>query len=268
MPVSPAREAGIFVWLFSPGLFTRPGGSGIVSAIATGKERIDTKIFIPPQTSPTCARTLAALGAETSFTDMDSCDGLLLPGGGDVHPRRYGQPICGAADIDEDRDELELHAFDAFMRAGRPILGICRGSQLINVALGGTLQQHIPRHSRIGETDRLHPSRTIDETLRALYGERFIINSAHHQAMDRLGDGLRAVQWAEDGTVEAIRHETLPILGVQWHPERLRAPTDGWRLLAWWLGTMQPWTFYGVGAAAVGRAPSRTEPGALRPGLR
>ena len=71
--------------------------------------------------------------------------------------------------------------------------------------------------------------------LRSLYGEEFIINSSHHQAVDRPGVGLRPVQWAPDGTVEAIRHETLPVFGVQWHPERLREPTDGWRLLRRWL---------------------------------
>ncbi len=62
-----------------------------------------------------------------------------------------------------------------------------------------------------------------------------MVNSSHHQAADRLGDGLRAVQWTEDGVVEALRHETLPVFAVQWHPERLRTPTDGWRLLERWL---------------------------------
>ena len=67
----------------------------------------------------------------------------------------------------------------------------------------------------------------------------FIVNSAHHQAVDELGKGLRAVQWADDGTVEAIRHDTLPVFAVQWHPERMRAPEDGRKLLKSWIEAME-----------------------------
>ena len=197
------------------------------------------KIFLPGYGFENYVRALTALGAEVQFTYSDDCAALLLAGGGDVHPRFYGQEVRGSTMIDEARDEREIAAIRRFADEERPILGICRGAQVINVALGGTLHQDIPGHSRVEGQDRIHGSRTDDEALTALYGTRFPVNSAHHQAIDRLGDGLRAVQWADDGTVEAFRHETLPILGVQWHPERLREPTDGWRLLAWWLTSLE-----------------------------
>lgn len=164
---------------------------------------------------------LQAIGAEVERNDPDRCDALLLPGGFDLHPRFYGQPISGAEDIDEARDEEELALFRRFLTWERPVFGICRGMQLINIALGGTLHQHIDGHSKLGEVDRLHGSHTDDAVLCSLYGNEFVVNSAHHQSIDRLGNDLRAVQWADDGTIEAIRHEALPIFAVQWHPERM-----------------------------------------------
>ena len=193
------------------------------------------KIYLTESRYHSYEEALTALGVQVSYTDPEECGALLLPGGGDVHPRRYGQPLAGSEGIDEEKDARELAAVDAFVRRGLPILGICRGCQVLNVAFGGTLFQDIPGHSRSGDEDTLHGSRTVDEMLLGIYGERFIINSSHHQAVDRLGRGLRAVQWADDGTVEAIRHEALPVFGVQWHPERLRTPTDGWKLLERWL---------------------------------
>ena len=118
-------------------------------------------------------------------------------------------------------------------------MGICRGAQLINVALGGSLHQDIADHNRIDDTDRIHGSVTDDPVLMSLYGKSFMINSSHHQAADRLGEGLRAVQWSDDGIVEALRHESLPIFAVQWHPERLRDPIDGWELIRHWLDSIK-----------------------------
>jgi len=166
---------------------------------------------------------LEALGARVERGMPDGCGALLLPGGGDVHPRFYGQELRAATDVDEARDRYELALFRRFAAAGRPVLGVCRGLQLVNVALGGTLRQHVEGHSRIAGADSLHAVRTDDALLRTLYGERFTVNSAHHQAVDRPGAGLRVIARAEDGTVEAVRHESLPILAVQWHPERLGA---------------------------------------------
>ncbi len=192
-------------------------------------------VFLPGRESPKCADALEALGVRVSFTDRERCAGLLLPGGGDVHPRRYGQELRGAVEIDEERDAREWEAVDRFLALGRPILGICRGAQLLNVYFGGTLLQDIPGHSRVNGRDTLHRARTEDPVLRELYGETFTVNSSHHQAVDRPGRGLRATTWAEDGTVEAFRHDTLPVLGIQWHPERQREPIDGWSLLSRWL---------------------------------
>ena len=161
-----------------------------------------------------------------------------MPGGADIDPKIYGQENIASVDIDHQRDKIELDAFRHYLKLGKPILGICRGTQLINAALGGTLHQDINGHRQVDGVDTLHSSHTTDHILLKLYGQRFIINSSHHQAVDRLGDGLEAVQWSDDGTIEAIRHMSLPIFGVQWHPERLREPTDGWKLIEHWLKTL------------------------------
>ena len=179
---------------------------------------------------PNYIASFAALGAEIVRDKPAHCDALLLPGGGDIHPRFYGQSMHGSNDVNEDRDEYELTLYRRFFHAGKPILGICRGAQLINVALGGTLRQHIDNHSQVNGVDRIHFVRTDDMLLRSLYGSRFAVNSAHHQAVDRPGAGLHVIARAEDGVIEALRHETRPILAVQWHPERFGP--EGARLLA------------------------------------
>ena len=163
---------------------------------------------------------LKLAGARIAET-AEAADILLLPGGGDVHPRFYGQALLGAADIDEARDERELSLIGDFLRTARPVIGICRGLQVINVCFGGTLRQHIGGHSQLNGRDRLHPVCAEGGLLRALYGRRFLVNSAHHQAADVLGAGLYAAARAPDGTIEAIAHRDLPVFAVQWHPERL-----------------------------------------------
>ena len=193
------------------------------------------KIFLSTGKFENYIKALTALGAVPCFDSPEECDGLLLPGGGDVDPRWYGQENTASMNIDDELDEKELAAVRFFAEKGRPVLGICRGCQVLNVAFGGTLHQDIPGHRRVNNTDSLHYAGTKDDMLVSLYEERFIVNSAHHQALDALGEGLYAVQWADDGIVEAVRHEALPVLGVQWHPERLRTPTDGWLLIGSWL---------------------------------
>ena len=148
--------------------------------------------------------------------------GLLLPSGGDVEPWRYGMGNTASRDMDPGRDAAEFALLEKALAAGMPVLGICRGMQVLNVALGGTLRQDLPGHSRFRGMDRLHRVRGVDSLFTKLYGGRVSVNSAHHQAVERIGVGLRPVQWAPDGTVEALEHETLPVWGVQWHPERLR----------------------------------------------
>ena len=172
------------------------------------------------QPLPNYLAALALLGLSAADTP-ETADALLLTGGGDIHPRFYAQPLKRSADIDEARDLREFSLTRAFAARHAPIFGICRGLQAINVALGGTLHQHTDGHGQIDGLDRLHETRTDDALLRSLYGTRFTVNSAHHQSVDHLGTDLHAVQWTDDGTVEALRHATLPIFAVQWHPERL-----------------------------------------------
>lgn len=150
-----------------------------------------------------------------------TCGGLLLPGGGDLEPWRYGQPNTASRGLEPERDAAELLLLEQFTAAGKPVLGVCRGLQTVNVFFGGSLIQDLPGHSALEDGDRLHPVRTAPSFLRPVCGEEAVVNSAHHQAADRLGTGLEAVQWAPDGVVEALEHRTLPVWAVQWHPERL-----------------------------------------------
>jgi len=158
------------------------------------------------------------------------CDALLLPGGGDLSPWRYGQENIASRGLDPKRDGEEFALLDAFIARKKPILGICRGLQAINVYFGGTLIQDLPGHSAVEGIDRLHFVRSAPSPFADLFDDRAIINSSHHQAADRLGIGLSAVQWAPDGTVEALVHRDLPIWAVQWHPERTPG-TIGIRLI-------------------------------------
>jgi putative glutamine amidotransferase len=158
-----------------------------------------------------------------------AADGLLLPGGGDLAPRFYGRrphPQTGRADI--GRDRTELAAVREAVRRGLPLVGICRGLQLINVAFGGTLRQHLPdaglrpRVAHRGKTIRHRIRFASDSVLLRLFRSREIsVNSTHHQAVERLGAGLKATAWADDGVVEALEDARRRILAVQCHPERL-----------------------------------------------
>ena len=158
-------------------------------------------------------------------------DALLLPGGGDLEPWRYGQESTAARGLEPERDRAELALLQEFTAAGKPVLGVCRGLQAINVFFGGTLVQDVPGHGALNGRDRLHDVWTAPSFLRPLCGEFRAVNSAHHQAAGRLGSGLRAVQWTGDGVVEALCHKRLPVWAVQWHPERLGELRLGRRLL-------------------------------------
>ena len=210
-------------------------------------------LAVPPERATSYKNYFAALraaGAEPVAAwgtfDITRLGGLLLPGGGDVEPSRYHRENRGSANIDPALDEGQLAALDAFVKAGRPVLGVCRGHQLINVYFGGALIQDIATredHVAKDEKDNRHDTTARPGCFLAmLYGEAFRVNSSHHQAVETLGAGLRAVQWAPDGIVEALCHETLPIHAVQWHPERMclehaRGDTvDGMALLKWFIG--------------------------------
>ena len=115
--------------------------------------------------------------------------------------------------------------FALFRAMNKPIFGICRGHQMINVALGGTLIQDLPdeRHRRDADADidRVHIVKTTHPLMAQLYGESFVSNSAHHQAIDRLGEGLSVTCVSDDGVIEGIVHENGQIFAVQFHPERM-----------------------------------------------
>ncbi len=209
-------------------------------------------IPIPPDEEyPNYFAAVNALGGEaervTAEADPARYDGLLLPGGADVDPARYHQGMNGTLAPDPALDELQWNVLDHFVQAGKPVLGICRGHQLINVYFGGTLIQHLENsgsHTRDTERDldRVHPTAARpDSWLAALYGENFVTNSSHHQGVDRPGQGLMIDQVAADGTVEGMHHENGLIFCVQWHPERMclqyrREDTaDGRFLFDWFL---------------------------------
>jgi putative glutamine amidotransferase len=180
-----------------------------------------------------------AMSEATLRGTFERLDGILLPGGEDVDPVHYGaerHPQLGATDQERDRTELLLTTWA--LETGMPVLGVCRGVQVLNVACGGTLYQDL--HSQRPDLEKhdyfppkferfriVHTVEVAPDSLlaRAL-GEGHEVNSMHHQGIAAVGEGLRAVAVAEDGLVEALEMPLRPfVLGVQWHPEEL-AKTD------------------------------------------
>lgn len=165
-----------------------------------------------------------------TFQDIHSCaclyDGLVLPGGGDISPSLFHRENRGSRNIDEALDRVQLCLLHAFIQAGKPVLGICKGLQIINVGFGGTILQDLNPSSLAIHSwenrDKVHPAKTARGTfLYPLYGPMPAVNSAHHQALGAVGGGLRVAAYARDFVVEALYHENLPVFGVQWHPERM-----------------------------------------------
>jgi putative glutamine amidotransferase len=162
-------------------------------------------------------------------------DGILLTGGGDIEPSRFGEaPHPETSLISEERDVLELELVTRrAIEDGVPLLAICRGIQVLNVALNGSLHQHVPdefgdtiahsqeapRHARTHEV-AVEPGSLL---ARVAGAEQLRVNSFHHQALNKLGDGLRPVAWADDEVIEAVELPGAPgfVLAVQWHPEEL-----------------------------------------------
>ncbi|MEU0219338.1 gamma-glutamyl-gamma-aminobutyrate hydrolase family protein [Streptomyces sp. NPDC006265] len=149
-------------------------------------------------------------------------DGLVIAGGPDVEPVRYGaerEPRTGPSA--PERDAWELALIEAALSAGVPLLGICRGMQLLNVALGGTLVQHIDGHAEVVGVFGGHAVKPVPGSLYAgVVPEETFVPTYHHQAVDRLGEGLIPSAYAADGTVEAVELPSADwVLGVQWHPE-------------------------------------------------
>lgn len=173
--------------------------------------------LVPTAELPTAATHVAARRADL----------IVLMGGEDVDPRLYGVRVDypGSGHHEPRTDSTHIAVILEAMQQGRPVLGICRGMQVINVALGGTLVQHLPtvEHHRgptgldpfVRTTVRLEAGTGLDADVDAALRVR----CTHHQAVDVLGAGLRVAARAADGVVEAVVHESAPITGVQWHPE-------------------------------------------------
>lgn len=165
---------------------------------------------------------------EQAVQDALTCDGLLLPGGGDMDPKFYGQariPACGEPNL--LRDAAEPLLLRAFLAADKPVLGICRGIQVMNAALGGDLYQDIKPFEHLPHNDhwaKVHTVTVRRGTLlsRILGQDTVLVNSQHHQAVDRVAPGFTLAALSEDGIVEAIEKPDAGFcLGVQWHPEWL-----------------------------------------------
>lgn len=162
---------------------------------------------------------------------LATVDALIVTGGGDVDPIHYGaepEPLLGPTDL--VRDAADLAITRAAVEANTPTLATCRGIQVLNVAMGGTLTQHVDEHMRTDLYNEDVHDVEIDPTSRLatiLGTEALGVNSMHHQVIDRLGPGVRAVAHNRDGHIEAIELEIAPaVLGVQWHPELLRHRSD------------------------------------------
>jgi putative glutamine amidotransferase len=167
----------------------------------------------------------------TSTHVVAKLDGLLLPGGPDIEPARYGQEAGDhLGPVVPELDVLELEFFHAARARRLPVLGICRGQQVVNVALGGTLHQHVVHPLWGGDpAQAVHEVRIDAGTLlhRFLGVDTAQVNSGHHQAADVIADPLRVCAHSADGCVEALESEELLVMTVQWHPEEMRdTPTS------------------------------------------
>jgi putative glutamine amidotransferase len=175
-------------------------------------------VLLPPQPA----------SPEIAARVLDSIDGLVITGGKDVDPARYGQqPHPTTDDPRPDRDEWEDALLTAAIERKLPFLGICRGAQVLNVARGGTLHQHLPEvvgHDgyQLGDGNFNTVPVSVDDgsDLHELIGDGVDVAVYHHQAIDQLGDGLRVTARTADGVIEAVELDSVPFgVAVQWHPE-------------------------------------------------
>ncbi len=164
---------------------------------------------------------------------LDVLDGIVLTGGADVEPTRYDAANT-ASDAEPIRDDFEFALLEHAIEHDIPVLGICRGMQILNVVAGGTLHQDVPSHARydLDPGDRSHGISFVDGTrIAALYGQPITVNSLHHQTIDRVGTGLVVAGSADDGTIEALELADRQVLAVQWHPEMLDVDEPIWAWL-------------------------------------
>jgi len=171
---------------------------------------------------------LVPLVTEGVEETLEAVDGLVFPGGADLDPDLYDQePHEETFGVDSERDRAELALLEEALVRDMPVLAVCRGSQVLNVARGGDLEQHLP--DIVGDEKHKHMPGTFSDhdvtveagtRLAALVGEKAPVKSHHHQGLGRIGDGLRVAARAEDGTIEAIEDPDRRFtVGVLWHPE-------------------------------------------------
>lgn len=161
----------------------------------------------------------------TPMRILDDCDGVIIPGGLDVDPRWYKQPRHKRTQMSRpQRDALEIAMINRAWANNQPLLGICRGHQLLNVARGGTLIQDLDKHP-VGLTHYIEFDPAVPE-FQFIHENKLMVNSLHHQAIDALGDGLVAAAWCPDDlTIEAVvAPEKEFVVGVQFHPEMSPTP--------------------------------------------
>ena len=173
---------------------------------------------------------------DNNLAAIEKCHGILMTGGEDVHPRWYNQPekltLCQQENIDEKRDEFELRVLEKTQENNLPVLGICRGLQITNVFLGGTLIPDIPTtgkpdHSKVNGIDRYHNVSVKENSFlfQIVGSKNGKVNSAHHQSADTIGKGLVVNSISEDGIIEGLERQQSPdnsfLVLVQWHPERM-----------------------------------------------
>lgn len=223
-------------------LVTGVGGAGVRILASYSMDAERSPVWLRRELkrlADTAAAALVATGAEVLFVDagrsdedpaelVAGVDGLLVLGGADADPALYGQePESGALyGVDPRADRFELDLIGAALDGGIPLLGVCRGMQLLNIALGGTLIQHLGDDTMHSNSDVNATMTPHEVTLRPgtlvgrLYGSPTLsIHSGHHQAVAVLGAGLAVSADAPDGTIEAIEGDDGWVLGVQWHPE-------------------------------------------------
>ena len=148
------------------------------------------------------------------------CSGLIIAGRDrDIHPKYYGEEPDPRVNYPEDdyEDELDFKLIEEFVKLNKPILGVCSGLQSLNVYFGGTLKQHIENHT--SDDSLIKHNIIIEENsfLYSLYGKRSLVNTIHHQAVNKVAEGFKITAIAEDGIIEAVEKGNL--IGIQWHPE-------------------------------------------------
>lgn len=187
-------------------------------------------LIVPPLSTPDAAATV-----------LDSVAGLVLTGGGDIDPARYGEKRHEKVhSINAARDATEAALIEEAKRRGTPVLAICRGIQMLNVALGGTLVQDIPSQCETdishdeesARTSRTHEVSVEPDSLiaKAIGAEHLTVNSFHHQSVKRVAEGMRVTARSPDGIIEGLESidESWWVLAVQWHPEEMTDSPEPW----------------------------------------